>query len=393
MGTGRILLIFPHGLAHCDSGAKSRYLQLVRYWGRRGFVVDQVGFPGIDATSRNQEDYSLEGIRHAYLFYKKKRNPNTRIFRKIASRWKKIFGSPKRVKKVIRDLAYPGVGAKIGLLAEENRYDYIVISYLYWHSLSSWIKGPAQKILMIEDLLSINTRRGNDTLYTVTSRLQDELAKINDYDLAIFVSSDEYNLCRMLLDRTKCVFVPPFMENNGECASGEKRWDILFVGSSNPHNTKGMEWFCDEVLPDLPRDMKVLLAGPIANRIKSEDRRIERIARFEKTEDIMPFARLAICPMLSGSGIKVKVVEALSFGIPVVTTFWGTIGLPSKTGNGCMVCESAQDMRECITALYRDKDRLLELGSQAKAFFKNTFEMKNVEMALDRVFACDEYDR
>jgi len=49
---------------------------------------------------------------------------------------------------------------------------------------------------------------------------------------------------------------------------------------------------------------------------------------------------IVICPMFSGTGVKIKVLEALSYGIPVVTNQRGVDGLLNKSANGCLVTEN-----------------------------------------------------
>ena len=71
-------------------------------------------------------------------------------------------------------------------------------------------------------------------------------------------------------------------------------------------------------------------------------------------EEFYTNARVAICPMLSGTGIKIKVLEALSYGLPVVTNRRGIDGLINKKNNGCIVCQDPKDFADNINQLIKD---------------------------------------
>ncbi|MCY1457399.1 hypothetical protein D9M71_746990 [compost metagenome] len=84
--------------------------------------------------------------------------------------------------------------------------------------------------------------------------------------------------------------------------------------------------------------------------------------------------------MLEGTGIKIKVIEALSYGLPVVGTERAIDGFPSKISNGCLVTDNPEFFRDQIMSLLQNESSYQEMKIQAEVYFKNNFsEEKAIE--------------
>src|SRR6266478_8628906 len=114
---------------------------------------------------------------------------------------------------------------------------------------------------------------------------------------------------------------------------------MLFVGSfRHDPNRVAMDWFVNEVMPlVLAREphAKLVVAGsdpPPEHAYSDFSGALQMLGFVEDVRE--PLARYAvfICPILSGSGVRVKLLEAFSAGIPVVSTRVGAEGLTAKDG-------------------------------------------------------------
>lgn len=85
--------------------------------------------------------------------------------------------------------------------------------------------------------------------------------------------------------------------------------------------------------------------------------------------------------MLKGTGIKIKVVEALSFGLPVVGTEKSIDGFSQKTGNGCYATSNEKEFADMIIKLLSSEADYTKLKIEAIDFFKNNFsEKRSIEL-------------
>lgn len=87
-------------------------------------------------------------------------------------------------------------------------------------------------------------------------------------------------------------------------------------------------------------------------------------------EDIRePLARYSVfvCPILSGSGVRVKLLEAFSAGIPVVSTYLGAEGLTDKDGEICALADDPRTFASHVVDLLRDSSKAAAMAARARA--------------------------
>ena len=138
-------------------------------------------------------------------------------------------------------------------------------------------------------------------------------------------------------------------------------FDLIFVGSLGyVPNEQGLRWFCDEILPKLIEAMPSIRCKIIGKR---GDKKFEEYLVKQKSvhlavnvPSVSPFyfnSKIAIVPLLSGSGSRLKIPEALVHGCPVVSTKIGAEGVASKT-NGLYLADTTDQFADTITNLLRE---------------------------------------
>ncbi len=136
---------------------------------------------------------------------------------------------------------------------------------------------------------------------------------------------------------------------------------ILFVGSfAHQPNRHGVLWFIDRVLPlirsrvpfarfiiagsDPPREVRALAGDAISVRANVSDGELRELYRT---------ARVAAVPLRYGAGVKLKVVEALREGLPLVTTSIGAQGVPGLQ-EVASICDDPQEFADAVCTLLTD---------------------------------------
>jgi len=107
---------------------------------------------------------------------------------------------------------------------------------------------------------------------------------------------------------------------------------VLFAGTLTwAPNVDGLDWFLREVLPDLELDEPIQVVGgepqPAWLELPSA-KKVDFLGRVPSVEPLYEEASVLIAPVFSGSGIKLKIVNSLARGMPVVTTSCGIEGFP-----------------------------------------------------------------
>src|SRR6202020_1181478 len=96
-------------------------------------------------------------------------------------------------------------------------------------------------------------------------------------------------------------------------------------------------------------------------------------------EDVRePLSRYAVfvCPILSGSGMRVKLLEAFAAGIPVVSTPLGAEGLTAKDGDICALAEDPAEFARKIVELFDDAGKARKLACRAREQVVATRDMR-----------------
>ena len=107
-------------------------------------------------------------------------------------------------------------------------------------------------------------------------------------------------------------------------------------------------------------------------------------------DDLQEFydnARITICPMLSGTGVKIKVLESLSNNLPVVTNTRGVDGLSQKNDNGCLVTDDAKEFAGYIEILLKNDELYDDLRQKAHEFVKNNHSLEKETVFFKNKFS------
>ncbi len=144
---------------------------------------------------------------------------------------------------------------------------------------------------------------------------------------------------------------PPFRDRTG----------LIFVGSWNhPPNGDAVTWFLDEVLPlvraDLPEIDVHIVGSDQPAGLAAGDPRVHCHGWVEDLDSLYDTVRVAIAPLRFGSGIKGKIGEALSQGVPAVTTTVGAEGFQFASGYELIVADSAHEFAAQVVRLHADED-------------------------------------
>lgn len=157
------------------------------------------------------------------------------------------------------------------------------------------------------------------------------------------------------IERKKLSWLVPYFNNMCNCTRKSNYKDILFFGAmARPENYLSAKWFIDNVMP-LLKDLDVrfvVLGGNPPKELK--DLESEKIHVTGFVDSVVPFFENSLCmvaPLVLGAGIKVKIIEALSSGIPVLTNDIGIEGIPAESGKEYFYCKNPQEYESVIRNL------------------------------------------
>ena len=142
------------------------------------------------------------------------------------------------------------------------------------------------------------------------------------------------------------------------------RRDLMFIGGfGHTPNIDAMLWFVKEVFPKVDKSLgiKFYIAGsnatPEIKKLASENVIIKGFVSDEELAQMYNSCRMVVVPLRYGAGIKGKNVEAMKFGVPIITTSVGAEGIDGIESVASVI-DSVDEMAKEISRLYNDKDEL-----------------------------------
>jgi glycosyltransferase involved in cell wall biosynthesis len=153
-------------------------------------------------------------------------------------------------------------------------------------------------------------------------------------------------------------------------------------------NAEGIAWFLSEVWPEIRKqtsEASLHLAGRNMpdNLISNEAMGVFVHGEVDSAEEFMQSLDALIVPLLSGSGVRIKIAEAMSLGIPVVTTPVGAEGLMVENGTDIIICDGAAAMISIIPRIVADPSLIENIGKESIKTIRNQHSPEIITQKLE----------
>jgi polysaccharide biosynthesis protein PslH len=283
------------------------------------------------------------------------------------------------------DWCPPSLAARVAALHRAGRYDAVLVNYV-WMTRALEGVGGALRLVDTHDLFGdrhlIARAQGLDPSWFFATRAE-ETRGLDRADLVLAIQEEEAAALRARTARPVLTVghmpEPLFLTHVEDAAAAPRRAMFGYLGSANPWNAASVRAL-DAALAGAP-ELAWLLAGQILRRrdlvLASAPLRLDPVP------DPAVFYRAVDCvlnPMTGGTGLKIKTVEALAHGRPVLGTRDAFAGLPAAHPGhqAADVAEGVARMREyagsaAFRAELRHASRLLALrGAAAVALQHDT---------------------
>jgi GT2 family glycosyltransferase/glycosyltransferase involved in cell wall biosynthesis len=170
---------------------------------------------------------------------------------------------------------------------------------------------------------------------------------------------------------------------------GREPLTMLFVGSfRHDPNRIAVDWFVRRVLPLILEQQpaaRLAIAGsdpPPPHIYGGASGSLEMLGYVDDVREPLARYALFVCPILSGSGVRVKLLEAFAAGIPVVSTVVGAEGLARQDGEVCALADDPALFAERVLALFRDPRAAADMARRARAEVEANWDMAAVTARL-----------
>ncbi|QRF89065.1 hypothetical protein CLH39_01925 [Alcaligenes faecalis] len=272
----------------------------------------------------------------------------------------------------------------------QQQYDYIILESEYVIDFALNDTGSAKLALRVHnDEVSYYQALCNSSK-SITKKmyyyLEAQLFKRNkkEYfkrvDFALYISPEEMekNAAR---NYGQAYYYPPDLSFTNFKTTRPENQRVLFVGNLfTANNIDGLLWYIehvhDKVAAQFP-EYELVVAGNTKGKNIQHVLNKARIIFYDSPanlDEIYAQAAVFINPMLSGAGVKLKTLNAVAEGLPVVSTTVGTEGTGLNHEQHCLIANTAESFAHHVGALLENPQLGSHLTAQAQDFLRQNFD-------------------
>lgn len=229
---------------------------------------------------------------------------------------------------------------QIRRLVRRNAYDLVYFDFSQVFLYSHFISHPVKMFMLHDVIIQKYTRQGN-VLERWWVRLSEKFL-ISDKRLHLLVfSAKDASLVKSNYNREASVvnfYLSPYIKALAGGRSIFNNTFCLFGAWNRPENLQGLQWFLDKVVPFVRQDLEFkIIGGGMPKAISDKINTISRVSYtgfVENPYEVIGTCNALIAPLHHGAGVKVKVIESLACGTPVIGTDVALEGIPPEVSFG-----------------------------------------------------------
>ena len=152
-------------------------------------------------------------------------------------------------------------------------------------------------------------------------------------------------------------------------------------------NQEGLYWFFNHVwgkILDKHPDLRFYLAGRNApdHFKKLLYRNVIYVGEVKDAHDFIRSKAIMVVPIMSGSGLRIKIIEGMALGKAIVTTSIGTEGIATTNGKNIFISDGPDEFAKHVCKLVEDRTYCLEIGENARNFVTAQYDNHTISSAL-----------
>lgn len=276
---------------------------------------------------------------------------------------------------------------KINALIEKHKPDMLFGQLL---RVAEYIrKKNIPKTIDYQDVFSYGMKRRADIASPITRPIFSmEYKRLKRYEAAIFDDFDVKTIIsepdRELIPHPKkneILIIPNGVDHEFFAPQErEKKYDIVFTGNmSYAPNVNAVEYLANEILPIVWKQIpnaKMYVAGatPDPKVKKAACDNIVISGWLDDIRDAYAQSRIFIAPMRIGTGLQNKLLEAMSMGLPAITTPLANGSLGAENGKEILVGSNAKELAQHIITLLTDNDRAQQIAQAGFDFTNRVYD-------------------
>ncbi len=210
------------------------------------------------------------------------------------------------------------------------------------------------------------------------------------FDKILTISrSDKKALIKRGASPSRVKFLPVPFKTENLFYFGSKTIFFLGLLSWWP-NQDAILWFYKKVYPLVKKEIpevKLVVAGAHPPKeilkINQEDSSVEVKGYVQGKKPFLKQAGVFVVPIRAGAGVRIKILDALAFGLPVVSTKMAGWGINLENGKNILLSDNEREMAQSVIKILKNKKLATQIASNGFSFIKENYSLKKAEEVLN----------
>lgn len=274
-------------------------------------------------------------------------------------------------------------------LVRQEKFDIVQTEFIDFINISYYLPAEVRKVMVhheirfvrLENEVSLfpNRNMEDDAMLQYAKDL--EVAALRRFDDIIVLTEQDRKILSPLLPGTNVHCSPAAIPEIRPMSFRPCGKEFAFIGgmSHNP-NLDGVLWLASEVVPELRKRMSDFRIHIVGNWEKKFVRVISKacpeIVFDGFVDDIGSFlcGRISVIPIRIGSGMRMKILDAINSRSPFITTVKGVEGQNFRDGADCLICDSPESFAAAMARLSGDTALQKEMAEKAHETLRREYD-------------------
>lgn len=382
----RVLVLSRQRIAGPTNGSSAYLLSIAAYLRGRGYRVDYLSpspatfgrwpfLKFVEGTRAGFEGFAVHGgVRVGSYLVNSDPKVWVRAFLTVAEdvlKRARLIGR-RRIAPAPYSISVPLTRRDKLFLARAARgADSLLLDYAFLAPARPYALSPdARALIVMHDLFSSRQAQfqkagAADSVALLTE--EEEFALLARADGVLAIQQEEAQIVAARLPAVPVIVTPMAVPVRPAPAPGQDD-TMVFVGSNTAPNVIGLNWFLAEVWPQVAaaRPNAVLkIAGSVARAISGLPAGVQCLGVVPDLAPVYEAAGVVVSPLTAGSGLKIKLVEAMGEGKAVVATSVSVQGIAERVSGAVLVEDDPAAFAGALIGLLGDCGKRAELGRAA----------------------------
>lgn len=288
----------------------------------------------------------------------------------------------------------------LGQLFSRKKFDVVQIEYSDLLSLVHLIPGDTKKVFfqhenryaILEDYFEVNRDKGAYASYIVDTARFTEINLMNQYDRILLLNKKDRERLSKYIPEYKLQLMPTSVPQSliPRCTLAKIATRIVFMGSQNHYpNVDGVQWFAKEMLDGVRKEtgLKLFVTGTWTDAFKFQHSELNFTGFVDDIAEVLQSGILVAPIRLGGGGIRIKLLQAMACGIPVVATSLITDGMEGiEHGYNIFIADTAEEFINSIAILANDSSLYTTISKNARKTIQTYYAAETAIKIKEKIF-------